>query len=235
VDDDPPVNPEKRPEKPHAPLKQPDPTSGTNHPSNVAQRRSQGRLGVDVTPGDAARALAHAAAFDCRRVGKTDSAAWYAIIGNYELADCIEAITEHYRHETRYIMPSDVRAYVQAKRDKEQSKQTVAQRREIEAAPRSPKVTALIQELVEKLPQMDPQQKAIKRARKERARPLPKTKSRDKNIAKQPKDYPPPAGQDVAAFARAYLKYGYTPEEVSQRLHVSKRWCQTAQAEMRRQ
>jgi len=61
-----------------------------------------------MRPHEAAELLALAAAFDQRTVGEADALAWAEALGNINQADARTAVTEHYRHETRRLMPVDV-------------------------------------------------------------------------------------------------------------------------------
>jgi len=67
-----------------------------------------------MTPGDAAKLLALAAAFDRRTVGEADAMAWASTLDDLRLEDCIDAVKNHYRESTEWIMPSHVRAGVRA-------------------------------------------------------------------------------------------------------------------------
>lgn len=62
-----------------------------------------------MTPGDVARVLVKAAAFDQRTIGEADVLAWHEILAPYELADALEAVTRHYRDSTDRIMPAQLR------------------------------------------------------------------------------------------------------------------------------
>lgn len=67
-----------------------------------------------MTPGDAARVLAACALFDNRKVrddeeGERLAEAWYAVIGDLDLRDALEAVRRHYRDSTEWIMPAHVR------------------------------------------------------------------------------------------------------------------------------
>jgi hypothetical protein len=61
-----------------------------------------------MRPHEAAELLALAAAFDQRTVGEADALAWAEALGNINQADARAAVTEHYRNETRRLMPVDV-------------------------------------------------------------------------------------------------------------------------------
>lgn len=70
-----------------------------------------------MTPGDAARVLAVAALYDNRQTGEEDAAAWYAVIGDLDFADAVEAVRRHYRDSVDWLKPAHVRAGVRAIRD----------------------------------------------------------------------------------------------------------------------
>lgn len=65
-----------------------------------------------MTPGDIARVLAKAAAFDQRTVGAADVAAWHEAVGDLEVGDALAAVTRHYSASTQRIMPVHVRDIV---------------------------------------------------------------------------------------------------------------------------
>jgi hypothetical protein len=182
-----------------------------------------------VTLDDIGRVLAKCAAADQRTIGAADVLMWQEIIGNLDLGDCLEAVTLHYREQSNRAMPADIRKLALGIRDQREARVRQHDRRlEIEAAPttqdRSEEVAALVHAVVDSLPKADIQEKAIARARRERGwqKPTPKVKRR----SKKPLDYPDPATTDAAALAVAYLREGYTPAEVSERLAISKRWCE---------
>ena len=182
-----------------------------------------------MTPAEVIDVLSKCAAFDQRTVGEVDVMAWHDVIGHLDLLDCLEAVTEHYRQQSERAWPADIRTLGTVIRDQREARDRQHERRlAIEAGPtttdRSAEVTALVQSVVDSLPKADPQEKAIARARRERGWVKPAVKPRRKN--KPPKDYPDPATADAAALARNYLREGYTPAEVSERLAISKRWCE---------
>jgi hypothetical protein len=63
---------------------------------------------------ETASVLAKCAAFDRRTVGDTDVLAWHQAIGDLDVLDALDAVTAHYQQETRWLMPSDVRAHAEA-------------------------------------------------------------------------------------------------------------------------
>ncbi len=65
-----------------------------------------------MTPGDATRVLTLAASYDQRTIGEADALAWAKALGDINQDDACDAVTEHYRNETRRLMPADVLAGV---------------------------------------------------------------------------------------------------------------------------
>jgi hypothetical protein len=52
--------------------------------------------------------LRFAAAFDARTVNEESIAAWQWILSEEEFSEAMDAATEHYRTESRPLMPADV-------------------------------------------------------------------------------------------------------------------------------
>lgn len=69
-----------------------------------------------MTPADAARLLALAAAYDRRTVGEAEATAWADALDGLGTTECAEAIRSHYRESTAWLMPAHVRDRVKAKR-----------------------------------------------------------------------------------------------------------------------
>lgn len=63
---------------------------------------------------DTGKVLAKAAAFDRRTVGEADVLAWHQAIGGLEALDALDAVAAHYQHETRWLMPADIRSHAEA-------------------------------------------------------------------------------------------------------------------------
>lgn len=74
---------------------------------------------------DTAKVLAKAAAFDRRTVGESDILAWHQAISDLDPLDALDAVTAHYQHETRWLMPADVRGHAE-----EASKRRAASKRQ---------------------------------------------------------------------------------------------------------
>lgn len=62
-----------------------------------------------MTPGDTARVLTKAAAFDQRTIGETDVMAWHEALADLDAADALAAISRHYATSEQRIMPVHVR------------------------------------------------------------------------------------------------------------------------------
>lgn len=62
-----------------------------------------------MTPGDAARVLTKAAAFDQRTIGESDVLAWHEALVDLDGADALAAVSRHYGTSEQRIMPSHVR------------------------------------------------------------------------------------------------------------------------------
>lgn len=62
-----------------------------------------------MTPGDTARVLAKAAAFDQRTVGQADVAAWHEALHDLDVTDALAAVTRHYAANDQRLMPVHVR------------------------------------------------------------------------------------------------------------------------------
>jgi hypothetical protein len=60
--------------------------------------------------------LGVAAAFDQRNIGKADSVAWHAALGDLDFTDAQAAVISHYRESRDRVMPADVWGRVKAMR-----------------------------------------------------------------------------------------------------------------------
>lgn len=69
-----------------------------------------------MTPDEALEALACAAAYDRRTVGRMDALAWGKALDDVTLRDATDAIHLHYRDGREFLMPSDIRALVRVVR-----------------------------------------------------------------------------------------------------------------------
>jgi hypothetical protein len=71
--------------------------------------------------------LAACAVFDNRKVvgdqGEQLAEAWFTVLGDLDLIDCLEAVRRHYRDKTEWIMPADIRRGVRAIREERRREQ----------------------------------------------------------------------------------------------------------------
>lgn len=65
-----------------------------------------------MNPSQAAEVLAVAAAFDRRTVSPEDARAWALALDGLDPKACAEAVVEHYRTETTWVMPAHVRKLI---------------------------------------------------------------------------------------------------------------------------
>lgn len=66
-----------------------------------------------MTPTDTAKVLAKIASYDRRTVGDTDILAWHEALNDLDARDALDAVTAHYRAETRWLMPADIRHHAE--------------------------------------------------------------------------------------------------------------------------
>lgn len=76
---------------------------------------------MSITKSETAQLLVLVTALDRRTTGETDVEAWHLILGDLEhvtIADCAEAVRDHYRERREFLMPADVvtRATAHARR-----------------------------------------------------------------------------------------------------------------------
>ena len=116
-----------------------------------------------MTPGDTARVLAKVQAYDRRTVGETDILAWHETIGDLDYADALAAVSRHYRESTQWLMPAHiVRGATEIADERRRANLRARADRELEQAPpvatedRSAEVRALLAELRDTLPPVDP-------------------------------------------------------------------------------
>lgn len=62
-----------------------------------------------MSPQETAQILAKMATYDSRNVADVDVLAWHEIIGHLDYADCLTAVTGHYRENNHRAMPADIR------------------------------------------------------------------------------------------------------------------------------
>lgn len=183
-----------------------------------------------MTPEQVVDVLTKCAAYDQRTVGEVDVMAWHEILRRIELGDALDAVRQHFTESSARAMPADIRKLAIGIRDARHGRLRQREGRlAIESAPtvsdRSAQVTALVQAVADALPKPDVYERAKAQARKQRGRPA-KAEPKLRNKAKEPKDYEPPQSDDVAKLATHYLTAGHDPREVSERLYVSRRWCE---------
>lgn len=186
-----------------------------------------------MTPAEVIDVLTKCAAYDQRTVGEGDVLAWYEILDRTDVADAFAAVRLHYAESRDRAMPADIRKLAIGIRDARQARdRQTAGRLAIEAGTtdRSDDVTALVRAVAAALPQPDAHTRARDRARKERGRPTPLPPKAKRPT--KPVDFPPPSSDDIAALATRYLIDGHSPADVSQRLGVSRRWCERTSIRM---
>lgn len=99
-----------------------------------------------IEKSDVGELLAIMSAYDFRTVGETDIEAWWLIIGDLELNDCAQAITEHYREHAERTWPAEIRKAALTiarqragqQRRAELEQQRAAEEHAIEATPAEP-------------------------------------------------------------------------------------------------
>lgn len=106
-----------------------------------------------MTPADAARVLAKAAAFDQRTVGEADVRAWHEALSDLDAGDALAAVTRHYRQRTERIMPAHVRdGAVEIAKERYLGQVEAGPRPPEFQPPNWPRVTAMLAELRRTLP-----------------------------------------------------------------------------------
>lgn len=61
--------------------------------------------------------LNQAAAYDGREIDRADVIAWHKLVGHFTNAEAERAVEDHYRTETRRLMPADIFRYVMTERE----------------------------------------------------------------------------------------------------------------------
>ena len=190
------------------------------------------------------------AANDNRSVDEMAIRVWQQDLADVDYRDAAAAVTQ-LRRETpnTYVNSGHIwRAAGAIRQEREKAaahQQALARMRELDQAAgvtepvdelteQSPQVRALIASVAESLPQMTNLDRARARAIRERGRsytPPPKGRARDKP---RRVDYPNPMTDHAADMAAAYLSEGRDPSDVSERLGVSKRWCEREAGRLKR-
>lgn len=195
-----------------------------------------------MKPEDAPRLLAMAAARDNRKRNDAMALAWYQDLGDLDFDLAVEAMNRHYRTSTEYLMPVHIRQLAdeidrdrrRAAREAREAAEKEAERLALEAAPRTDRSRELaegIRAIVAARATPDAaHERALLVARQMKGRPAvaPKVKSHDK-----PKriEHGPPKDSATAALARQYLADGYSPDDLADRLWISKKWLRKAAAD----
>jgi hypothetical protein len=78
-----------------------------------------------MTKGEVVDLLTAAAMFDRRTVGKADTEAWLAVVGDLPFDDALAAVRGHYTDSTDWLMPAHVRRRVKAMRADRLARQVI--------------------------------------------------------------------------------------------------------------
>lgn len=70
-----------------------------------------------MTPEQTGQALAYIAAADRRTLGKADLLVWHDAVGDLPHDDVMDAVRQHYRNSTDFLMPAHVRRAVRKARE----------------------------------------------------------------------------------------------------------------------
>lgn len=70
-----------------------------------------------MTPDQAAELLTVACAYDSRRPDRARAIAWADALGDLDADDCVNAIRQHYRVSTEWVMPAHIRRLVRVIRE----------------------------------------------------------------------------------------------------------------------
>jgi hypothetical protein len=188
--------------------------------------------------------LTFAATIDNRKFDDATVISWQVVLDAVDGRDAMRAAVAHFRDDTAYLTPAHIRAgalVFAEDREREVLREQVQRRlallddrptevREITSGEdRSPEVLALIRTVTEALPKVDNHARAVARAQQERGR-AEKPPARERKRHTKPMKFPPPATDDVAAMATRYLVDGYTAADVSDRLGISRKWCEKTAA-----
>lgn len=196
-----------------------------------------------MNPDDVPRLLAMAAARDNRKRNDAMAVAWYQDLGDLAFDVAVEAMNRHYRTSAEYLMPVHIRRLAEEidrerRRDARLQREAVAAQREQLAldsrplADRSAELQQLVRETAEKLSTPEAKhQKALIMARSMKGRPEIPPKVKQRGHSGKKADYEPPKDPSVAALARQYLADGHKPEDLSERLAISRKWLRKAAAD----
>lgn len=185
--------------------------------------------------------LTFAQTVDNRKFDDATVISWQVILDAVDGQDAMRAAVAHFRDNTAYLTPAHIQAGAKTfaeEREREALRQQVQHRLarfdEPEVRPRlqlvtsgedrAPEVLALIRSVTDSLPKVDNHARAVARAQQERGRAeKPPVRERKRHV--KPMKYPPPADDAVAALATRYLVDGYAAADVSERLGISRKWC----------
>lgn len=175
--------------------------------------------------------LAYAAARDNRLPSDAMADAWLVDLGDLPFDLAVAAVNQHFRTSDKYLMPVHVRECARdIARDMRERAESIARRqdleqRALEGGPPPDDVKAAIADMASQWETPEAaRERALLVARRMKGRPDTSAKPKQRNTNQQI-DYPAPS-DDVAKLAIQYLVAGYTPAQVSERLGISKRWCQ---------
>lgn len=164
--------------------------------------------------------------YDNRRLSEANLHAWWeqAERQRWTLTEASEAVRVHFGRSTDFLMPAHVTAIVRARRA---DPRPVADSRQLPAAqPASPqRIRAIVDEIRALLPEPTTHARALMRARAERGRATVEPSRSESGQRRRRRRYSKPQASAVAALARRYLADGYSPQDVSERLGIAKRWC----------
>lgn len=184
--------------------------------------------------------LTFAATIDNRKFDDATVISWQVVLDQVDGQDAMRAAVAHFRDNTAYLTPAHIQAGAQVfaeEREREILREQVQHRLAkldggdaphlrlvTSGGDRAPEVLALIRSVTDSLPQMDNHARAVARAQQERGR-AEKPPVRERKRHTKPMKYPPPADDAVAALATRYLVDGYAAADVSERLGISRKWC----------
>ncbi len=108
--------------------------------------------------------LAKAAGFDNRTIGQANLLAWHEVLGDLDVGDCLDAISQHHRESTEYLMPAHVRRIaLKLRAERRERERSDEQRHALEAyaatagplTDRSAEIRAFVGQIRDGLPDSD--------------------------------------------------------------------------------
>lgn len=174
---------------------------------------------------------------DQRTIGDADVLAWHQDLGDLGYDDALAAVTRHFRDSTDRIMPAHIRRTVRIIHDEQRAHSVVAELppgrfdqdpdRDARLARNVSKIRELLDEIAQKrsIPTDDGtvHTRALQRARRENGRPDKPAKQPRR--ATRPQVEPDPVDEQIATLAKHYLRDGWNPDGVAERLGISRKWC----------